>query len=216
MRKGKYYKYIKRKPRRQRDVLSATLTLILINFVFFIFVLSVMTKYPDFINLIAIKPSAIVQGKCLWTIFTNMFMHGFPTHLFVNMLSLFFIGSFLEKVIGKKRFLFLYLVGGIIAALFFVLLFALFEDPRLIVLSIFGIAGSKEQIIAVGASGAIFALAGTLVILTPNIPVLVMFVFPARLWVGILALLLILSFMPNVANSAHIGGFLFGLFMAYT
>ena len=37
-----------------------------------------------------------------------MFMHGNFTHLLLNMISLFFIGSFVEKLIGRKRFFWLF------------------------------------------------------------------------------------------------------------
>ena len=40
-------------------------------------------------------------------------------HLFVNMFSLYFIGNFLEMIIGKKRFFWLYLISGLFAGLFF-------------------------------------------------------------------------------------------------
>ena len=43
---------------------------------------------------------------------THMFMHGNITHLLFNMLSLFFLGPYVEKRMGSKRFLIFYLVCG--------------------------------------------------------------------------------------------------------
>ena len=48
-----------------------------------------------------------------WQIITSMFMHGSPSHLLFNMLSLFFIGPFMENRLGSKRFLIFYLASGI-------------------------------------------------------------------------------------------------------
>jgi membrane associated rhomboid family serine protease len=114
-------------------------------------------------NFIALSPINIFHGKYLWTLLTSMFMHANFFHLFVNMISLLFVGRFLEMLIGKKRFTIFYLVSGIIAGLFFSVLSYLFGVGD------FGarIFGSPE-IFAVGASGAIFAVAGVLSVLTPK------------------------------------------------
>ncbi|MEP5338603.1 MAG: rhomboid family intramembrane serine protease [Algibacter sp.] len=52
-----------------------------------------------------------------WQILTHMFMHGNFQHLFFNMLLLFFWGSDLEFVIGRNKFLFIYLSAGLGAVL---------------------------------------------------------------------------------------------------
>ena len=88
--------------RRSKTALSYTGILILANVVFFIFALR-------FLESVALQPSEVLVGKGLWTFITSMFMHGGLGHLFVNMVSLMFIGGFVEKLIGGKRFLSLYL-----------------------------------------------------------------------------------------------------------
>lgn len=89
-------------------------------------------------------------------------MHGGLAHLLFNMISLFFIGNFVEKIIGRKRFFWFYLISGILAGLFYVILSYFFGV---------GYIGEKlfinPNIFAVGASGAIFALLGLLSLLTP-------------------------------------------------
>jgi len=114
-------------------------------------------------SLVALQPAAILAGKNLWTFFTSMFAHAGLGHLFVNMFSLFFVGSFVEKLVGKKRFLIFYLASGIFAGLFFVVLSGLFGSS-LIGAKIFGI----PSILGVGASGALFGLVGILAVLTPK------------------------------------------------
>lgn len=52
-----------------------------------------------------------------WQIITHMFIHGNEMHLLFNMLLLFFWGPVLESVLGKKRFIFLYISAGLGAVL---------------------------------------------------------------------------------------------------
>ncbi|MDH3353085.1 MAG: rhomboid family intramembrane serine protease [Nanoarchaeota archaeon] len=114
-------------------------------------------------TLIALQPASILAGKNLWTFITSMFAHAGLAHLFVNMFSLFFIGNFVEKLVGKKRFLAIYLASGIFAGLFFVVLSGLFGG-NLLGARIFG----DPSIPGVGASGALFGLVGVLAMLTPR------------------------------------------------
>ena len=154
------------------------------------------------ISWIALMPASVLAGQYLWTFITSMFMHGSLTHLFVNMLSLMFIGNFVEKLIGKNRFIWLYFGGGIFAGVFF----------AIIALA----TGSDLNVYAVGASGAIFALGGLLAVLTPRLPVLVFFVIPMPMWAAMgflmFGLWLISSgFGLPIGNVAHLGGLIIGL-----
>jgi len=80
-----------------------------------------------------------------YRMFTAMFLHASFFHLAVNMYSLYFVGSIMEQVIGRWRFLLLYLASGL--------------------------AGSAGALVlspltpTVGASGAIFGVLGGLFIL---------------------------------------------------
>ena len=66
--------------------------------------------------------------------------------------------------------------------------------------------------LAIGASGAVFALGGALAILAPNVKVVV-FPIPAKmpLWIAVIGGFVILSFVSGVAWQAHAGGLLTGL-----
>lgn len=183
---------------------SYTSILIGVNVTFFALFL-IMLLFMDenkLISLIALMPATVLVGKNVWTFFTSMFMHAGFGHLFVNMVSLMFIGNFVEKLIGKKRFIWLYFIGGLFAGLFFVL----------IALAL----GSDLNVYAVGASGAIFALGGLLAVLTPRLPVLVFFILPMPMWAamgflmfGLWAISLGLG-LP-IGNVAHFGGLIIGL-----
>jgi membrane associated rhomboid family serine protease len=152
---------------------------------------------------IAIKPSNIFHGNYLWTFITSMFMHGGVFHLLANMFSLFFIGNLVQKIIGQKRYLWFYLISGLVAGLVFVLFSFIFQNDL--------------NTYAVGASGALFGLVGFLVVITPNLPVYVMFIpIPIKMKYagpGILLLLWLISITANIGigNTAHLGGLIVGL-----
>ncbi len=148
---------------KKRKIFSLTTSIIFVNVVLFFLFSIVSLFYPNFINFIAIKPSSVLSGDYVWTIFTSMFMHGSFFHLFVNMLSLFFLGSLTEQIIGRKRFFWFYLLAGIMGGLFFVL-FAYIGSFFSRGDFIFG--GIND--FAVGASGAIFGLLGILATLLPK------------------------------------------------
>jgi len=128
-----------------------------------------------------------------WTILTNLFVHGGIWHLVFNMLTLYFFGTFLIRLIGIRDFLIIYFGGGILGNVFFMLL------------------GSPFAIV-IGASGAIFALGGALAVLTPRLRVYV-FPIPAPipLWAAVLGVFVIMSFVPGIAWQGHLGGLVFGL-----
>lgn len=134
-----------------------------------------------------------------WSIVTNLFLHAGFGHLFANMLTLYFFGSYLARLLGWDKLLFIYFGGGILGNIFYLL------SPFTSALSV-----------AVGASGAIFALGGTLVMLRPRLQVYIFpFPVPIPLWISVIGGFLIVTFFPNVASEAHLGGLLFGLVVGY-
>lgn len=206
-----YYRILKTN-RNFLSNLSVTAWLILINVVVFLAVFIASYFYSDLLTYIALKPADLLAGKNIWTIFTHFFMHGGFLHLFVNMFVLFSLGSLMEKIIGRKRFLAFYLVSGILAGLLFIVLSGLFG---------FGIGAlifGSPDISAVGASGAIFAIAGLFVILLPKIRFAIIFLpffsLPGYIMIPVvLVLTWVVSISTGlpVGNVAHLGGFLAGI-----
>jgi len=186
---------------------SYTVYLIFANVIFFILAfglgaLSNLDCDSTVCRDIALQPERVLGGGGLWTFITSMFMHAGFMHLFMNMISLMFIGGFVEKLVGKKRFLSLYFASGIFAGIFFVLIEAL--------------VGTNLNIYAVGASGAIFGLGGLLAILTPRLPVLVFFIIPLPMWMAMVFLMVVLWSLSAglglpIGNTAHLGGLLVGV-----
>jgi len=144
--------------------LSITNWLILFNILVFVVsvILFAFLDEEELILNLAIQPNAFFSGT-VWTLLTSMFMHGGAGHLLFNMISLFFIGNFVERIIGRNKLLKFYLISGIFAGLFYVTLSYFFGTTELGV-KLF----TSPDSFAVGASGAIFALLGLLAILTPK------------------------------------------------
>lgn len=165
--------------------------LIGLNLLLFIVTLVV----PTLILLLGLIPAGILDRP--WTIITSIFLHGSIGHILANMITLYFFGRYLCALIGEKKFLTVYFVGGILGNILYIFL-------------------APPLSIAIGASGAIFALGGTLAVMRPKLRV---FIFPLPiplpLWVAVIGGFLIISFFPNVAWQAHLGGLAFGLTIGY-
>lgn len=195
---------------------STTNKIILINCVFFIIASTLMMLYEESVSYIAIQPLNFLTKFYIWTLITSMFMHGGIFHLLINMFVLFSLGNLCEKIIGKKRYLWFYLISGIIAGLMFIFLAYLFgtTDPAFIGTKIFG----SPEAFAVGASGAIFAIAGLFMILTPKLKFMIIFLpffsLPAYIMIPLVLFgtwLVSSSVGIGIGNTAHLGGFLCGV-----
>ena len=124
-----------------------------------------------------------------WTYITSIFAHGGIAHLLQNMFALGLFGLILEYRIGSKKFLYLFLISGIVINIFS-------PYPR-----------------SLGASGAIYAVLGALVILRPMMMVWVSGMPVPMFIAGLIWLFIDIAgvYTPsNVANLAHVYGLLIG------
>lgn len=197
---------------RKSNLIKSSGIIIIINVVIFFIYAIVHYIYGDSIlSYLALQPASILLGKNLWTLITSMFLHASIGHLFANMVSLIFLGGFTERLIGKKRFLSLYFLGGLSASFFFIILAGLFGTSELGA-RLFG----SPYTFAVGASGAIFALGGLLAVLIPKMKVLVFFIIPMPMWVAmgfftfIMWIFSVTLYLP-IGNTAHLGGLVAGI-----
>ena len=124
-----------------------------------------------------------------WQLVTAMFAHGSLDHLAMNMISLWWLGTLLERMQGSVRFAIVYFTSGILGNL----AFALVGDSY-----------------AVGASGAIFGLLGAVAVMLykhRESPV------AKAMLQGLLVMIAINvlnSFMPGIALEAHFAGLIVG------
>jgi len=140
----------------------------------------------------------VAQGQ-IWRIFTAMFLHFSITHIGLNMLSLFFVGSAVEVMYGKWRYLLIYLASGIVGGIvtFFVM---------------------PPNTLAAGASGAIFGVFGALgVFYIVNRQALGAYGRGAignwLFWIG---LNLVFGFsIPGIGIWDHIGGLIAGMLLGF-
>lgn len=138
----------------------------------------------------ALYPAAVLQDGQWWRIFSSAFLHANLLHIGVNMLSLWFLGRFIEYAVGPWRMLFIYVVSLVAAGLGVVY----FSAPTAATL---------------GASGAIFGLFGALFAIGLKLGKPGMDLVKANL--GILALNLIFTFTVRAISwQAHVSGLLIG------
>lgn len=134
-----------------------------------------------------------------YRLFTGMFLHFGAEHLLYNMLLLIFVGDTLERIVGKVRYLLLYLGGGLVGNI----VSCAWELYR------------EDYAVSAGASGAIFAVIGALVYIVVRNRGDAGEISGRRLL--LMAGLSILQGLTEsgINNSAHIGGFLGGFVLAW-
>jgi membrane associated rhomboid family serine protease len=165
-----------------------------------------------------------------YQIFTHMFTHApLPMfyHILFNMLVLWMFGRVLESVWGSKRFLTFYLVCGVGAAVFHLLMQYLRAEYFLLpaVLNVDQVGFNKyggALAGAVGASGAIMGVMAAFAYLFPNTPLYIMFLpIPIKAKWAILGYVAIDLFggfgviNDNVAHFAHLGGAITGFILVF-
>jgi membrane associated rhomboid family serine protease len=168
------------------------LVLVLISFV----IQNINNKYTYAFELV---PSDIFSRP--WILITHMFLHDKTNllHILFNMMVLFFFGPELERRIGGKKFLAVYFISGLIAALGY----------SFWTLFVLGTNGP-----AIGASGALMGIFASLAILAPDITVYVYFI-PMKITIALIFFvlfdLLFIGSGETIARSAHLSGVVAGL-----
>ena len=148
------------------------------------------------LNAAALVPAFVLQDGQWWRIVTGAFLHGGLIHIGVNMLSLWFLGRFIEYAMGSWRMLLVYVVSLVASGLGVVFL------------------STNPYVATVGASGAIFGLFGALFAIGFKLGKPGMELVRAN--VGILVLNLIITFtVPQIAWQAHVAGLLAGFVITY-
>ncbi len=138
----------------------------------------------------ALWPSAVLVGHQYWRIVTSAFLHGGLMHIGVNMMSLWFLGRFIEMIAGSTRMTIIYVISMIASGLGVVF-------------------WSAPDVATLGASGAIFGLFGALFAIgfklgRPGMQLV-------RDNLGILVLNLIITFtVPAISWQAHVSGLITG------
>ena len=152
---------------------------------------------PLFDRLLLVKSYVYSDGTTIGTntgqwyrLFTVALTHASWTHLILNMLSLYQLGSAIESFYGRAKYSFILLTSLLLASLTSITL--------------------NPSVVAVGASGMIYGLFSALLITGRKISV------DLKQMIGVVVLNLVLSFtIPSVDWHAHIGGLIGGAIATY-
>jgi membrane associated rhomboid family serine protease len=131
---------------------SATVTKVLIAINVLVFLVEIVVGYSTLfggsragatLDMGGLAPVQVILQHEYWRMFTSMFLHNGLLHIGLNMWALWVIGNFLERAVGRTKYLIIYFVSGFAGSVLIVLLAPL-------------------AVTNVGASGAIFGLFGAL------------------------------------------------------
>ncbi|MBM4033163.1 MAG: rhomboid family intramembrane serine protease [Planctomycetes bacterium] len=158
----------------------------------------------DLAEYLGVVPRQVVERLHVWQVFTYMFLHSTLAdhilHIIINMLFLYWFGTELEWMLGRWRFLALYLGGGTAGGVAFAVTQYL----------------ARAQSPAIGASAAVMAVLVVYAIHFPNRTIYLFYFIPMAVkWfaLGAIALDLLYSvtaYADGVAHTAHLGGALYG------
>ena len=193
-----------------------TYALIFSNIIVFIITFATQTDFNNIVSSpiiqdLSFKPSylSVEYSPHLYTLFSSMFVHGGPLHIFGNMIVLFFVGIAFEDRIGPKKFLIIYILSGFCGTIAYSLL------------------NLGSGTLLLGASGAIFGIMGAFAASYPRdevvMPIPLGFfmilrrikVIYAVLIFAVLETVVVFFGVPdNTAHFAHFGGLIGGFVLA--
>ena len=167
-----------------------------------VYIICYAASPSSIIDFLGFSPHDLVDPGRSYTLLTSMYTHASLDHLFFNLLGLILIGFVFEQKIGTRPYMLLYLLTGLCGSLAFAAL-----------------RWSQPDVIAVGASGAIFGILGAFTRLYPRERFMFFFIPVAMpLWVIVVGYLVIqLLLIPtatDIAIEAHIGGLVSGILLA--
>ncbi len=153
------------------------------------------------------QASSVLHGE-IWRLFTATYLHANFSHIFFNMLMLYFFGPVLERRWGGKQFFVVYTIGGIAGN---------------IVLTLAGAAQLMDPTtFGLGASGSLWAIMAAVAMYFPNAEVLVYFLFPVRIRTMVIVYLVwfVYNIMTQGSNYGgdicHLAGLIVGVWWART
>ncbi|MFQ3575325.1 MAG: rhomboid family intramembrane serine protease [Cytophagales bacterium] len=194
---------------KKRDML---IKLILINILVFLsllllqvslFMFNASNIFASILDYVALPSDFNKIPFRFWTTVTYFFVHADIFHIFFNLLVMYWFGNVINDLIGEKKVLNLYILGGLVGAVFYIL--GVNTLPAL--------AAYKSSIL-IGCSACVYAIVVGAATLSPNYLFHLILLGPVR--IKYIALFyVILSFAQTMGNNpggnlAHLGGALMG------
>jgi membrane associated rhomboid family serine protease len=184
--------------------LSLTVVLLVVNAIIFVIECFTLGSPPRFSlhNYFALSVEGLKHGF-VWQLLTYQFMHANLWHILVNSWAIYLFGREIEETLGHKKFLALFLAGGVVGGIFQVIAALLWP----------GLFGGP----VVGASAGGFGLMAAYAVLFPERELTLLFppvTFHAKamlIFSAVLAVAGIVFPVDHVANAAHLGGMLTGV-----
>lgn len=142
--------------------------------------------------------SEVQQGEW-WRLVTATFLHSGILHVTMNMAGLYAMGQMVERIYGHRLFALIYLGAGLLG-------------------SAASLHFSAQKVVSVGASGAVFGVAGALLIAVSHHRKQLPLMFGKQMVSGI-GFFILYSLVqglltPGIDNAAHAGGLLAGMALA--
>jgi membrane associated rhomboid family serine protease len=184
--------------------LSLTVVLLVVNAIVFLVECFTLGNPPRFSldNYFALSVEGLKHGF-VWQLLTYQFMHANLWHILANSWAIYLFGREIEETLGRKKFLVLFLAGGVVGGVFQVIAALLWP----------GLFGGA----VVGASAGGFGLMAAYAVLFPERELTLLFppiTFRAKtmlIFSAVLAVAGIVFPVAHIANAAHLGGMLTGV-----
>ncbi len=173
--------------------LTLTEGLIVINVIMFLLTQLINLLSGDGLLTLGAKVNALIGLGEYWRLLTAMFLHASIMHLIFNMMALYILGRDIERFFGKKKFLIIYFISGLVGS------------------------GASFLLVpgtSVGASGAIFGLMGANLYLYKLNPLVYKRLYGSDLLILIGINLVLGLISPNIDMAGHIGGLIAGFVIA--
>jgi len=207
-------------------VIKNTITGYILTIFWIMFIIQ-FVLYPLFIGPIMIDDSiaplwasiftlSVGNEQYIWTYFISIFSHGGLLHIMLNSVVLFSFGLAIENELSKKHYLIIFILFGLIANIFQIIVINIAYSVHFI-----SLYASVDEFMMLGASGAIAGFIGLLSIKAPDaiIRVIVLPFIKFKLITGVILFLIVSSLLIliygfgafNIAHVAHIVGILCGI-----
>ncbi|MBT8218557.1 MAG: rhomboid family intramembrane serine protease [Bacteroidia bacterium] len=188
-----------------RLIIVNVVVFIIINVLKLVFRLTNAGKIPevyfDIRNFFCVSTSWLHDITHPWVFITSNFLHEGFFHIFWNMLLFFWFGRIVGDLIGDRKILPLYLLGGIFGCL------AFFVGMNLPIL------GSGVETYALGASASVMAVIVAAAVISPDYTLHLLFLGPVKMKYIAIVLVLIDVFALSPGSGGpigHLGGAAFG------
>ena len=188
--------------------ISVTTAIIIANVIVYVLMFYGGPRVCNWIvNFGVMQGAAVLHGQ-FWRLLTATYMHAGLTHIFVNMLFLYFLGPALERVWGRRQFLLVYTLAGVAGN---------------VLLTAAGLVGFIDPFLpGLCASGSVLGLLGAAAVLFPEAEVYVYFLFPVRIRTCVIFYSVWYAYNvwqkgPNYGGDlCHLAGLAVGVWWAYS